>query len=83
MNMWISINEDIKATERRLHVQRDNRRLFVGKLLLENNFSVTLYLNVESLIRFHIKSPERSSLSCKNLMIGGVDVKKKVRIIYT
>lgn len=36
-----------------LHIQqRNNRRLFVKKLLHENNFSVTMYLNVESFIRF-------------------------------
>ena len=35
-----------------LHIQRDNGRFFVRKLHHENNFSVTMYLNVESFIRF-------------------------------
>ena len=84
MNIWISINEDMQAGKADFTF-----REIIEDFLSENFFTKTIFSHHVSQCRvsyslsFHIKSPERSSLSCKNLMIGGVDVRRKDWIIYT
>ena len=86
MNIWISINEDMQAGK----ADFTFREIIEG-FLSENFFTKTIFqspcISMLSLLFafFHIKSPERSSFvsSCKNLMIGGVDVRRKDWIIYT